>query len=180
METQSETRAALPSFARVYETQRDYVWRSLRRLGIPDRFLEDVAHDVFVVVHRSLHAYDPARPIKPWLFGIAFRVASDFRRKAQNAREHLDDALEPLDGAPTAEQEVAAHEARALLARALDALEPDRRAVFILHDIDGEPVPAIAEALEIPTNTAYSRLRLARSELAVALRRVRGELGAEP
>ena len=62
-------------FVDVYGAELPFVWRTLWRLGVPDRDLEDVAHDVFVVVHRKLVDYDPTRPLKPWLFGICFRVA---------------------------------------------------------------------------------------------------------
>ncbi len=161
------------SLAEVYETERDYLWRSLRRLGVPDRHLEDVAHDVFVLLHRLLPTHDPRRPMRPWLFAVAFRVASDFRRKAQNAREFPDDEIEVVDPSPSAEDVLSARESQALLRTALASLDPDRRAVFILHDIDGEKVPAIADALGVLPNTAYSRLRLARQEIARAVRRLR-------
>jgi len=58
------------------------------------------------------------------------------------------------------------------VARALDTLDFDRRAVFILHEIDGVAIPEIARALEIPSNTAYSRLRLARADFGAAVRRL--------
>ena len=79
----------LPTFTDIYAAEVRWVWRALWRLGVPDRDLEDVAHDVFVVVHRKLADYDPARPLRPWLFGICFRVALDRRRKASTNREQL-------------------------------------------------------------------------------------------
>jgi RNA polymerase sigma-70 factor (ECF subfamily) len=53
----------------------------------------------------------------------------------------------------------------------------DRRAVFVLYDIDGEPMKEIARSLGIPVNTAYSRLRLARSEFGLAVKRLRAQDG---
>ena len=74
--------APRPETHEVYTTHFRHVWHSLRRIGVPWADLEDAAHDVFVVVHRRLTDFDPERPIKPWLSGIAYRVASDRRRKA--------------------------------------------------------------------------------------------------
>jgi RNA polymerase sigma-70 factor (ECF subfamily) len=70
---------------------------------------------------------------------------------------------------------VAAQQQRQLLARALAALDLDKRAVLVMHDVDGHPMPEIAEALSIPLNTAYSRLRLAREQFAIAVRRMQGK-----
>lgn len=166
---------------RVYREQRDYVWRTLRRLGVPAWHLEDVTHDVFVAVHGSLHRYDPARPLKPWLFGVAFRVASDFSRKAANKKELLEAPRhEVQSGGPTAEEELERARQRALILRALEALPKAQRAVFILHDIDGEKVPAIAKALDVPLNTAYSRLRLARRAFAERVSHLRAKNGGRP
>lgn len=176
----SELNAERPSFVDVYEAEHHYVWCSLRRLDIPPQHLEDVTHDVFLVVHRKLSVYDPTRPLKPWLFGIAFRVASDFRRKASNSRELLHKDVEFKDTRPTVEQQLSEKQARRLVRKVLAKLEPNRRAIMILHDIDGQPVPAIAEALGVPLNTAYSRLRLAREQFSKEVKLLRGTVEAEP
>ncbi len=162
-------------FPNLYRSEFPYVWKTLRRLGAPAADLEDLAHDVFVVVHRHLRDYDPSRPLRPWLFGIAVRVVSDFRRLGRNARELPGQSIEPADAGPTPEQHVQGKEARALLMKALDGLDLDRRAVFVLHELDELPMPEIAAALSIPLNTAYSRLRLARADLAGFIARMRSE-----
>lgn len=163
--------ADLDFFAGVYDAELSYVWNSLRRLGVAERDLEDIAHDVFVVVHRKLGEFDRSRPIRPWLFGIAFRIASKYRRKSSQVRELLDDAPQAAV-APVADEALSRREARALVSRALDSLELNRRAVFVMHELDDLPVPQIAEALELPLNTAYSRLRLGRQDFASAVRRM--------
>ncbi|HZF52706.1 MAG TPA: RNA polymerase sigma factor [Polyangiaceae bacterium] len=163
-----------PDFRALFEAEFSYVSHTLRRLGVREADLEDVAHDVFITVHRLLPEYDPARPLRPWLFGIAFRVASDYRRLARHAREVPEGPRpEPVDGAPPADEQLVAEQARRLVLEALDELELDRRAVLVLHDIDGHTMPEIAQALGIPLNTAYSRLRLSREELKAAVRRAR-------
>lgn len=146
--------------------ERNYVWRTLERLGIPERHLEDVLHDVLIVVHKQLEVYDPTRPLRPWLFGIAFRVSAAFKRKASHARELLDEGLEPIERGPNAEQQAIDRNAMQIVKAVLQKLDHDQRAVFILHEIDEQPAPVIAEALGIPLNTAYSRLRLARKKFA--------------
>lgn len=163
-------------FRAIYDAEFDYVHRSLRRLGVPDRDLEDLCHDVFVAFHRGLDHFDPSRPIRPWLFGIAFRVASDHRRRARHRYEQqgmeADAADGLLDARPNAEERVAEGQQRALVRAALATLDLDRRAVLVMHDLDGQTMPEIAEALGVPLNTAYSRLRLAREQFAKAVRRL--------
>jgi RNA polymerase sigma-70 factor (ECF subfamily) len=147
------------------------VWTSLRRLGIPESDCEDTVQEVFFRVHRSLASLDPSRPVRPWLFAFAARVASEHRRRAHHKREVMTE-VEAVDARPGADVQMAAAERRRLLARALESLDDEKRAVVILHDLDDTPVPEIAQALGIPEGTAYSRLRNGRAQLAAALRRL--------
>jgi RNA polymerase sigma-70 factor (ECF subfamily) len=160
-----------PDFRAVFEEHFAYVWSTLRRMGVRDRDLEDLTHDTFVRVGARLGDYDPRRPIRPWLFGFAFRVASDYRRLARHRLEVLVDA-EAEHPAPPPDEQLALREARALMAEALEEVELERRAVFVLHILDECPIPDVAAALAIPVNTAYSRLRLAREEFSSAVRRL--------
>jgi len=164
--------AQVPEFATIYRGEFRYVWRTLRRLGARPADIEDLAHDVFVVVHRRLADYDARRPLRPWLFGIAFRVASDYRRRARHRAEVATGTIEAASAAPRADDQLAAEQDRALVIEALAALDLDRRAVLILHDIDGESAPEIARSLGIPLNTVYSRLRVARQRFTAAVRRL--------
>ncbi len=162
-----------PIFRTLYEEHFAYVYHYLRRMGVPTRHIEDVAQDVFVVVYRKLKDYDPARPMRPWLAGIAYRVALDHRRKASNAREiPAEDVSERQGPRPT---DPRAHEARALLMRALDTIPLERRVVVILHELDEHPVADIAHALELPLHTVYSRLRKARTELVESIRTLKSK-----
>lgn len=163
-------------FESIFRTELPYVLATLRRLGARTADLEDLAHEVFVVVHRRFADYDASRPLRPWLFGIALRVASDDRRLARRRWERGDEGETETAVAREAGPEHAAIEAerRALVLRALDALDLDKRALIVLHDIDGEPMPEIAHVLGVPLNTAYSRLRLARERFREALRRDHG------
>jgi RNA polymerase sigma-70 factor, ECF subfamily len=165
------------TFRALYDAELPYVLRSLRRLGVSPIEAEDLAHDVFVVVHRRWDDYDRARPVRPWLFGIALRTAS---RALDRHWRRFELALgsEAIEAAPAPEG--AAEDARDLLLRALAELEIDQRVVCILHDLDGQAAPEIAAALELPVNTVYSRLRVGRARLAEVVRRLspspKGEL----
>ncbi|MGO9711276.1 MAG: RNA polymerase sigma factor [Polyangiaceae bacterium] len=161
----------------MFDEHFDYVWGSLRRLGVRPSEIEDQVHEVFLRVQRHLGDYDPSRPAKPWLFGFAFRVASDHRRLARHRVEVLGASIEAADSTRSAEECLEADEQRAWVEEALEALDLDRRAVLLMHDVDEIPIPAVAEALGIPSGTAYSRLRMAREDLASALTRVSKKRG---
>lgn len=154
----------------IYRAELDWVYRTLRRLGGRPADLEDLTHDVFVAAHRSFERYDPSRPVRPWLFGIAFRVVSDYRSRARFWREQPTEDIEVPSTAGTPESELDRGEARELLLTALATLPLEQRAVFVASEIDETPMPELAEHLGISVNTLYSRLRLARARMAKAIR----------
>ena len=156
----------------VFAEHGDYVWNTLRRLGVPLADIEDLTHDTFVAVFRHWHAYDPERPLRPWLFGFALRVASDHRRLARHRVEVSREPPDTPDEMPSAVEQLLRKEREALAQAALQAVELSRRAVFILYELDGSTLPEIATALAIPLGTASSRLRLAREDFASAVKRL--------
>jgi RNA polymerase sigma-70 factor (ECF subfamily) len=164
---------ARPDFAAVFRAEFDYVWFSLRRLGIRPNDLEDVTHDVFIAVYQQFDRYDPERPLRPWLFGFAYWVASDYRRLARHRLEARGDLSDTIDPGPNAVDQAAARQSLEVVWKALSELGLDRRAVFLLHEVEGYAMPEVAEALQVPLNTAYSRLRLARADFAKAMQRQR-------
>ncbi len=167
-------RADVSSFQRVFATELGYVATSLRRLGVAPRDVEDVAHDLFVLVWKQWSTYDAARPVRPWLFAFAFRFASDYRRLSR----HKVEMFVEKDGVASqkgADELLVEHEQQRLLFSALDAISEDRRGVFILFELDGVPMQEIADSLGIPANTAYSRLRLAREEFSAAAKRIKSK-----
>ncbi len=154
----------------------NYLLRSLRRLGVPRDDVEDVAHEVFLVLHNTWDKYDSTRPFRAYLFGVAFRVASNFLRKSR--REVPRAFVEVCDLRQRPDQALEASQRRALVLRALDRVPMPRRAVLIMHDIDGLEMNEVAAALSIYRFTGYSRLRKARSEFAAAVKSLIG--GSEP
>lgn len=162
-------------FRSVFDTEYDYVHHSLRRLGVHERDLEDLTHDVFVKVYQNLARYDRERPLKPWLFAFAFRLASDYRRLERHHTELglPEEARSSASPGPSAEDHVGDREAARLIADALEAMPLEQRAVFVLYEVDEVPMKEIADSLGIPANTAYSRLRLAREIFAAHAKRNR-------
>jgi RNA polymerase sigma-70 factor, ECF subfamily len=164
-------------FAAIFEAEFDYVWNTLKRLGIRDADVEDQVHELFLRVHQQLARYDRARPLRPWLFAFAVRIAAEYRRLARNRREisGLPPELEAPE--PGADDQLARAQVQAWVLQALETLSAEKRAVFVAVDIDGHSGPEVAAALEVPLNTVYSRLRLAREDFAAAMRRVQKRRG---
>ena len=158
-------------FKQMYGEHLGFVYSVLQRLGAPGPQLEDLCHDVFMTAFRKREDFDSSRPLKPWLFGLAFRLMLNVKRKANVGGD--DAPLDTLAASGNPELAYQERQARSALSKAIDGLEPDRRAVFVLHDLEGQVAPEIARALEIPLNTAYSRLRLARADILQATQRLR-------
>jgi RNA polymerase sigma-70 factor (ECF subfamily) len=164
---------------RLYDTHFAFVWRNLRRLGVPDLIAEDAAQDVFLVVHRRWDSFDARwSSVETWLFGILLRVARNHRRSLKRRGVWFvpgsGDAVQTVASAEAGPADlVARREAAVLLERLLDALDDDKRAILVLVDIEQLSVPEAAEALGINLNTAYWRLRTARKRLDRALARMK-------
>jgi RNA polymerase sigma-70 factor (ECF subfamily) len=153
----------------------DFIWRTLRRLGLEAGPADDAAQQVFVTASRKLDGIR-AGGERAYLFGIALRVASDARRALARRRERpLEHAGDPADPGPLAEESIDRQRARALLDRALEKLPIDLRVVFVLHELEEMAMSEIAELVGIPNGTVASRLRRARVEFeAIVLRLNRG------
>jgi len=162
----SRDRASHPSLV-AFEREFDWLIRTLRRLGVPRDDLEDLAHEVFLVLYQNWEAYDQTRPLRAYLFGIAFRIAANHSRKRR--REAGRAVAEEQAGGPTPDRLVESYQARALVLRALEQVPLPRRSVLVLHDIDQLPMSEIAATLSIFRFTGYSRLRKARREFATAV-----------
>ncbi len=160
-----------PEIGAIYEAHFDFVWRSLRRLRVPDSCIDDATHDVFLVAQRRLAEFQGRSSMKTWLFSIALRIAKSVRRTlAQRGTDELPDATPDTNATPPDEM-AGRIEAMRLVNRLLDSLDDAKRAVFVLAELEQMPAPEIAQALEIPLNTVYSRLRAARREFDAALAR---------
>ncbi len=158
-----------PVFADVYAKNAAFVWRSMRRLGVRPGDVEDTCQEVFLVVHAKLGDFHGGS-LRAWLFAIAARVASDYRKRAFVRREVNDSVPEiPVPEAQTGAIERA--QALALLDSILADLDDDKRAVFMLFELEQMPMQQVAAAVGCPLQTAYTRLHAARDQVHAAIER---------
>lgn len=154
-------------FTRVYEAWFDPCLRWLRALGIPDADLEDVGQEVFVVVRRKLGAFDGDK-LAAWLYRIAARTASDHRRRAWFRRLWTRGSRVDLDGvqcrAAGPAEIYERREAERLLDGVLARMSEKRRVAFSLYEIEGYSGDEIAQILDVPVATVWTRLHHARKE----------------
>ena len=154
-----------------FEHEFEFIYRTLRRNGVNPSDVEDLAHEVFLVMWRRWSEYDQGRPLRPWLAGIAFRLAYNHRARA--GREVPGGMVDIETTEPSQAERFESARDRALVQRVLASLAEKHRAVMLLHDVEGLPMRNIAQELGIPLQTAYSRLRVARKTFAKAVRRDR-------
>jgi RNA polymerase sigma-70 factor (ECF subfamily) len=167
------------TFVQVYETHFPFVWRSALRLGTPEANVADIVQDTFVVAYRRLPEFESRSSMRTWLFAIVLNVVRAHRRMLLAKQPHV------LKGDPVADIESVADrsdgpderaekaEAARFVNAVLESLDDDKRAVFVLAELEQMSAPEIAAALGIPLNTVYSRLRLARQEFGDAAARLR-------
>lgn len=162
------------SAAEVFREHGAFVFRLLRRLGVPDADLDDLVQDVFVIVHRSIDRYEERNHLRAWLYRIAVREASRHRR-ARPPQGTVD--VEELTSAPSAgpEEKAQQNEARADFERLLAVLDEDRRTVFVLYEVEELPMEKVAEVVGCPVATGYSRLRAARKMVLAAAKRLEAQ-----
>ena len=161
-------------FESVFRSEFPYVSQSLRRLGVREGDIDDVAQEVFVSVHGKFGHYDARRPVRPWLFAFAVRAASNYRNRASVRREESLKAGAHEMSSTGSDESDKAHARRVVMA-ALQDIELDRRAVFIAHEIDGVSPDEIARQLSIAVGTVYTRLHRARAEFTKAVERIEQE-----
>lgn len=155
----------------LYTEHADFVRSAVIRLGGPHVDADDLVHDVFVVALRKLPEFAGRSAVTTWLYGIAIKVVADARRKAKLRRFlGLDAAPEPIGGRTPAEL-FEHREASVTLYRILDGLGEKKRAAFILYEIEGLSGEEIAEAVDCPLKTVWTRLHHARREVSAALGR---------
>ena len=166
VDTEAERR-----FARLFEEHFDFVWRSLRRLGVAQGAVDDAAQEVFVVASRRLAAIEIGKE-RAFLFGTALRIASDARRSAarRHERDHEVDT-ELASSQPGVDELVDRRRARELLDELIAELPEDLRPVFVLFELEGMTAAEIATCLDLRPGTVASRLRRARELFSAAVAR---------
>jgi RNA polymerase sigma-70 factor (ECF subfamily) len=169
--------SATTDFTALYRQHFDFVWRSLRRLGVSPAVVEDAVQDTFIVLHRRLGDLRPEASFRSFLFAIALRVARDYRRSAQRKSTDALDMDASSSHEPGPFERTATAQAARILERFLDSLDESKRAVFAAAELEGMTAPEISEALSMPVNTVYSRLRVARLRFVAYLAATGGRHG---
>lgn len=158
--------SAMDRLSSMFHHHYDFVWRSVRRLGVAPDAVDDAAQEVFVIASRKLDSIELGKE-KAFLFGTALRVASDSRRALQRRRQApADDQPEPVDATPGIDELVDQKRAREILDELIQRLPEDTRPVFVLFELEGMTMAKIASYLDLPAGTVASRLRRARELFA--------------
>lgn len=165
----SARRRSTVSFPEVVDTQLDFVWTNLARLGIRGWALEDAVHDVFVELRTSLPTYDGRLPLRTWLFSVVRRAAARRRRTPRTRGRRGTSALAVPHTLGLALVQPAQRTAEGKLRAVLDRLESRERDAFILGEIEGMGRVAIGNVLGISPNAAHSRLSAARRKFTASL-----------
>lgn len=145
------------------QTEVDFVWRVLRRVGLSRPDADDAAQQVFLVASRRLPELAAGKE-RSFLYGTALRIAANLRRGLRRRRESPEEDL-PEQREPSEEQPdelLERRRARAFLDELLAQLPEELRRVLVLAEIEQLTLAAIAELEHIPPGTAASRLRRAR------------------
>ena len=156
----------------LFDSELDFVWRSLRRLGVPSLTIDDATQEVFLVASRRLDDIELGRE-RSFLFATALRVASDARRSLARRGELVENGLDRIaDAAPGPDDVVDRKRARAVLDDVLATLELDVRAVFVLYELEEMTMADIARTLDLAPGTVASRLRRGREAFQAAVARL--------
>jgi RNA polymerase sigma-70 factor, ECF subfamily len=167
--------ASSSAFSDVFRENAPFAWRCLRRLGVSAADADDVCQEVFLVVHRRLSEYDGRATMRGWIYGICVRKASDHRRLSHKRHESPTDAVPEQIGEAPQPRDLERKRAIEALDAALNELDEDKRATFVLFEIEGLPMQEIATVLGCPLQTAYSRLHAARKSIEALIRRNQGD-----
>jgi RNA polymerase sigma-70 factor (ECF subfamily) len=158
-------------FAALYREHFGFVWRCVRVLGVPAEQQDDVCQEVFVVAHRRLPEFRADSGLRTWLYGILRNVAANARRSRRRRGNEVPLVGEWPSSAAGPIENVEAREAAEFVEHFLARVGEKKREVFVLALLEGMTIPEVAEALGIPLNTAYTRLRGVRLDFQRALER---------
>lgn len=150
----------------VFATHGAYVARALRCLGVREDEVPDAVQEVFLVVHRRLTEFEGRASLRTWLYAICLRQAMrQRRRRARRREEPVARPPEPDADVPTPREALERQRALVRALAILERLDEDKRAVFVLYEVEQLPMGEVAEVLGCPVKTAYSRLYAARREV---------------
>jgi RNA polymerase sigma-70 factor (ECF subfamily) len=165
---------------RLVKEHYDFIWRLLARLNVSGPEVDDAAQQVFMVLVSREHLTIKAGSERAFLYGVALRVAKEFRRRAQSSQQHVaPDPDKLVDRALDIEAAVERNQARRKLDRIIEQMPQSLKEAFILFELEDMSVPEIAALLAVPIGTVASRLRRARALFQKAIEELRatGKVG---
>lgn len=161
------TNGARLNFADLYDSWFDHVARWIHALGAPSADIEDLTQEVFLVVRRRMDSFD-GRNVAGWLYRIASRQVWQHRRRSWFKRvitgrftSDVDDIADEHHGA---QEILESKENRKKLETILARMSEKRRVVFGLFEVEGYSGEEIADMLDVPLNTVWTRLYYARKD----------------
>lgn len=165
----------MQSFVDLYKMYIDFVWSSARYLGVDPCEMDDVVQEIFITIHARIETLQDPNALRSWIYGITRRIVSTYHRNRRTALITTDTAFlgpEMLQPERESPQRIAEQSEQAqLLWSLLNELDASKREVIVLAELREMTAPEIAATIDIPLNTVYSRLRVARQELEEVLRR---------
>lgn len=158
-----------PDLESLIDAHATHVWRVLRRFGVPESDVADVAQEVFLVVHRRLADFEGRSRMRTWLYGICRRCAAAHRRRAHRRHEVPVASLPERSDAPPQDRALDGRRALAWLDEVLGGLPDQQREVYVLYELEELTMAEVAAAMGCPLQTAYSRLYAARRAVRQAI-----------
>lgn len=133
--------------------------------------VEDLAQETFVRAYRAFPDFDPDGPAKvsTWLLTIATRLALDVKKRKRADTTPMSEVEPPSDRPSNPELSLERRELGEAIAQAAAELPDDQRAALVLAEMHGLSIAEIAGALEVPENTAKTRLFRAREKMRASL-----------
>ena len=160
--------AMSPPFTQLFRERAPDAGRALRNLGVHEADLPETLRETFLVVHRRLPSFRGTSSLRTWIYEICLRVAAAYRRRSQHRRGPPREDTDAAVSHRNPHEEALRREALARLDAALARLDDDRRAVFVLYEIEELTLAEIAGATGTQVPTVYSRLQSARSVIHAA------------
>jgi RNA polymerase sigma-70 factor, ECF subfamily len=158
-------------FLSLYRQYFGFVWSAARRLGVELEAMDDVVQQVFMVIHAKLDTLEKPEALRSWIYSIVRRTVRTHRRATHARITGLESEIDAASPEPTPLARTETNRELQLLQTLLAELDEPKREVFALVELEELTVPEVADVLEIPLNTAYSRLRAARQAFEAALAR---------
>lgn len=153
----------------LFDAHAPYLCRVVQRLTGSNEAAEDIVQEVFILAWNRREELEDRRGIRTWLYRVAVNHVRHGRRSFARYHTVLDRYKRRVDvvgadGRPSAPDEVAERQQRgAMIQACVQKLSDKQREVFVLYELEELEGNEIAEILDVPVNTVWSRLRLARA-----------------